>query len=291
MFNLWANQQMPTAIRNGTATPDQYLGDPAMVDPDGAGPEPSQAKGQLVRRAIAMSLERKPNVKGPGTNAGYVDLSGSPGAELATSPTNTGMPVGSSPAPLPEYDPGKANAFLDAAGFPDADGPGTPGSRFTLGLSSFAGQPLAQAMQANMGVVGITVGFNTGQSTLTPAFSQTTPLFGMRDFDILIVSSCQNTDPEMGTRRVYHKDAINGASFTNGSGYNNPTVNNLFNEGRASIDAAVRNQKYKQINDIVGAELPTLWLLQTKSNRAYKATCSGIRPYTGAYSEYASCVR
>ena len=113
----------------------------------------------------------------------------------------------------------------------------------------------------------------------------------MRNFDILIVSSCQNTDPEMGTRRVYQTDAINGASFTNGSGYTNPTVDALFNKGRESTDPSVRNQAYKQINDIVGTELPTLWLLQTKANRAQKATCSGVRPYTGAYPEYASCTR
>ena len=289
MFNLWANSQTPTAIRNGTATPDEFLGDKAptpMIDPDGAGPEPPQPRGRLVRRAIAMSLERKPGVNG--TNPGYVGISGSPGAELATSPTNTGMPVGSTPAPLPEYDTAKANAFLDAAGFPDANG-ATAGGRFDLGLSSFAGLPLAQAMQANMGAVGINVLPNPGQTLLNPPFAQVGPLFGQRNFDILIVSSCQNTDPEMGTRRVYHTDAINGAAFTNGSGYTNPAVDLLFNEGRASVDPAVRNQKYKQINDTVGTDLPTLWLLQTKSNRAYRATCSGLRPYTGAYPEYGSC--
>ncbi|MEO5678160.1 MAG: ABC transporter substrate-binding protein [Acidimicrobiales bacterium] len=290
MFNLWANLVSPAAIRDGTPTPtpDQYLGDPTLVDPDGPGPEPMQPKGRVVRRAIAMSLEREPNVNG--TNPGYVSISQSPGAQLASSPTNSGMPVGSTPGPLPAYDMAKANAFLDAIGFADANG-AAPGGRFALGLSSFAGLPLAQAMQADMGAVGIDVGNNPGQTQLNPPFAQTTPLFGARDFDILIVSSCQNTDPEMGTRRVYHKDAINGASFTNGSGFNNSTVNSLFDQGRASIDLGVRNDKYKQINDIVATELPTLWLLQTKSNRASKATCSGIRPYTGAYPEYASCAR
>ena len=302
MFNLWANSQAPAAIRADTATPDQYLGDKAptpMIDPDGTGPEPSQPRGRLVRRAIAMSLEREPNVNG--TNPGYVSISGSPGAQLAGSPTNSGMPVGSTPAPLPGYDKAKAIAFLDAAGFPDGNGT-DPGGRFDLGLSSFAGLPLANAMKNNLGAVGIAVVPNPNQvadpsapaassSPLVPAFSQTGPLFGGRNFDMLIVSSCQNTDPEMGTRRVYHRDAINGASFTNGSGYNNPTVNSLFDQGRASIDPAVRNQKYKQINDTVATDLPTLWLLQTKSNRAYKASCSGLRPYTGAYPEYGSCAR
>ena len=291
MLNLWANQQTPAAIRTGTATPDEYLGDKAptpMIDPDGAGPEPSQPRGRLVRRAIAMSLEREPNVNG--TNPGYVSISGSPGAELAPSPTNTGMPVGSTPGPLPAYDKGKAMAFLDAAGFLDSNG-ADPGGRFTLGLSSFAGLPLANAMKADMEAVGIGVGPNPGQTQLDPPFAQTTPLFGQRNFDILIVSSCQNTDPEMGTRRVYHTDAINGASFTNGSGYTNPTVDNLFNQGRRSIDVSVRNQAYKQINDIVATDLPTLWLLQTKSNRAYRVSCSGLRPYTGAYPEFGSCTR
>ena len=291
MFNLWSNLQSPAAIRAGTATPDQYLGDKAptpMIDPDGGGPEPAQPRGRLVRRAIAMSLEREPNVNGD--NPGYVRISGSPGAELAPSPTNTGMPVGSTPAPLPAYDKAKANAFLDAAGFPDANGT-APGGRFPLGLSSFAGLPLANAMKADMAAVGIDVVNNPGQSQIDPPFAQTTPLFGNRDFDILIVSSCQNTDPEMGTRRVYHTDAINGASFTNGSGYTNPTVDNLFNQGRQSVDPVVRNQAYKQLNDTVGTDLPTLWLLQTKANRAYKVGCSGLRPYTGAYPEFAACSR
>lgn len=291
MFNLWGNGQLPAAIRAGTATPDEHLGDKAptpTIDPDGPGPEPAQPRGRLVRRAIAMSLEREPNVNG--SNPGYVSISGSPGAELAPSPTNTGMPVGSTPAPLPAYDKAKAIAFLNAAGFPDTNGD-APGGRFSLGLSSFAGVPLAQAMQANMAAVGINVVPNPGQESLTPPFAQTTPLFGQRNFDILIVSSCQGTDPEMGTRRVYHTDAINGASFTNGSGYTNPTVDSLFNQGRGSIDPSVRNEKYKQINDTVASDLPTLWLLQTKSNRAYKAACTGLRPYTGSYPEFGSCTR
>ena len=132
---------------------------------------------------------------------------------------------------------------------------------------------------------------NPGQAKIDPDFSQTGPLFGQRNYDILIVSSCQNTDPEMGTRRVYQTDAINGASFTNGSGYTNPVVDDLFNQGRQSTDPAVRNQAYKQINETVATDLPTLWLLQTKANRAYKATCSGLRPYPGAYPEYGSCTR
>lgn len=291
MFNLWANSQPPAAIRAGTASPDEFLGDKAptpVVDPDGAGPEPSQPRGRLVRRAIAMSLEREAGVNAG--NPGYASISGSPGAELAPSPTNTGMPVGSTPAPLPAYDKAKAEAFLDAAGFKDGNGD-APGGRFDLGLSSFAGVPLANAMKADMESVGIGVVNNPGQSKIDPDFSQTGPLFGMRNYDILIVSSCQNTDPEMGTRRVYQTDAINGASFTNGSGYTNPVVDGLFNEGRESTDPAVRNRAYKQINDIVGTDLPTLWLLQTKANRASKATCSGLRPYTGAYPEYGSCGR
>ncbi|HEV8115494.1 MAG TPA: ABC transporter substrate-binding protein, partial [Acidimicrobiales bacterium] len=291
MLNLWANSQLPAAIRAGTAAPDEILGDKAptpMIDPDGPGPEPAQPRGRLVRRAIAMSLEREPGVNAG--NPGYVSISGSPGAELASSPTNSGMPVGSTPAPLPAYDKAKAEAFLDAAGFKDANGPAA-GGRFDLGLSSFAGIPLANAMKANMEAVGIGVVNNPGQTKIDPDFSQTGPLFGMRNFDILIVSSCQNTDPEMGTRRVYQTDAINGASFTNGSGYTNPLVDGLFNAGRESTDPGVRNQAYKQINDIVATDLPTFWLLQTKSNRAYKASCSGLRPFTGAYPEYASCTR
>jgi len=299
MFNLWAQGQTPAGIRGNTASPHPQLGDKAptpMIDPDGPGPEPSQPRGRLVRRAIAMSLEREASLPGK-TNDGYVKISGSPGAELATSPTNTGMPVGSTPAPLPEYNVDAdvntldANGLLDAAGFTR---PGGTGTRFSLGLSNFASSPVAEAIKLDLAKVGIDVTPNTnipGVTTINVTQGQIGTLFSARNFDMVFVSSCQNTDPEMGTRRVYHVDAINGASFTNGSGYNNPTVNSLFNQGRESIDPAVRNQKYKQINDTVRVDLPTLWLLQTKSNRAYKATCSGLRPYTGAYPEYGSCAR
>lgn len=292
MFNLWERMQPPAAIRNGTATPHPQLGDKAptpMIDPDGSGPEPAQPRGRLVRRAIAMSLEREPNVSG--SNPGYVALSGSPGASLAQGPTNSGMPVGATPAPLPAYDKAKAESFLDAAGFPDTNG-AEAGGRFSLGLSNFATAALGTAMQENMGKVGIEVGFNPGQTSLTPPFPQTVPLFGQRNFDILIVSSCQNTDPEMGTRRVYHTDAINGQSFTNGSGYSNPTTIDVwFNDGRKSLDPAVRTAAYKKINDQVAIDLPTLYLLETVSNRAYSTSCLGLRPYTGHFPEYGSCRR
>lgn len=292
MFNLWDRSQSPAAIRSGTATPHPQLGDKdptPMIDPDGSGPEPAQPRGRLVRRAIAMSLEREPNVSG--ANPGYVALSGSPGASLAKSPTNSGMPIGSTPAPLPAYDKAKAESFLDAAGFPDSNG-AAAGGRFTLGLSNFATAALGTAMQENMGKVGIEVGFNPGQTSLTPPFPQTVPLFGQRNFDILIVSSCQNTDPEMGTRRVYHTDAVNGQSFTNGSGYTNPaTIDVWFNDGRKSLDPAVRSAAYKKINDQVAIDLPTLYLLETVSNRAYSAGCLGLRPYTGHFPEFGSCRR
>lgn len=292
MFNLWDRLQPPAAIRGGTATPHPQLGDKEptpMIDPDGAGPEPAQPRGRLVRRAIAMSLEREPSVSG--SNPGYVALSGSPGASLAKSPTNSGMPLGSTPAPLPAYNKAMAESFLDAAGFPDSNG-AEPGGRFSLGLSNFATAALGTAMQENIGKVGIEIGFNPGQTSLTPPFPQTVPLFGQRNFDILIVSSCQNTDPEMGTRRVYHTDAINGQSFTNGSGYTNPaTVDTWFNDGRKSLDPAVRTAAYKKINDQVAIDLPTLYLLETVANRAYSAGCLGLRPYTGHFPEFGSCRR
>ncbi len=292
MFNLWDRLQSPAAIRNGTATPHPQLGDKQptpMIDPDGAGPEAAQPRGRLVRRAIAMSLEREPNVNG--ANPGYVGLSGSPGARLAQSPTNSGMPIGSTTAPLPGYDKAKAEAFLDAAGFPDTNG-AAPGGRFSLGLSNFATEPLGTAVQDNLAKVGIKVVPNPGQSSLTPPFPQTVPLFGQRNFDMLIVSSCQNTDPEMGTRRVYDTDAINGQSFTNGSGYTNPTtVDVWFNDGRKSLDPAVRTAAYKKINDQVAIDLPTLYLLETVSTRAYNAGCLGLRPYTGHFPEFGSCRR
>lgn len=297
MFNLWTNGQTTTAIKAGTATPDAILGDPALGAVV-AGETQPQPKGLLVRKAIAMALEREPGVNG--ANAGYASLADSLGAKMADSPTNSNMPVGYTPAPLPAYDKNKAEAYLDAAGFPR--NPVVSGPRFNLGLTALAGgtspDTTTTAIRDNLAAVGITIVANPPDtdSNLVDSPNNANNYFGSfngiaRDFDVLLVSSCQGTDPEMGTRRVYHSDAIIPAPFTNGSGYFRSDVDGWFNDARASLDTGVRNSFYKKINDQVAKDLPTLWLTETLSTRAWKATCSGFRPWTGAYAEFGSCLR
>jgi hypothetical protein len=53
----------------------------------------------------------------------------------------------------------------------------------------------------------------------------------------------------------------------------------------------VRPAANNKIHDQVAIDLPTLYLLETVSNRAYRAGCLGLRPYTGHFPEFGSCRR
>lgn len=247
-------------IRNNTASPHPVLGDVA------------------VRRAMAqgLNLEVYPS-----------QILQNSGGKVATSPIYSAMEPFYKPAPLPRYDPAAARRTLDDAGWRPGDGGvrQKDGQRLEIDLSGFAEEQttLMNKIRQDLTEIGISV----RPATVQPP--QMTTLYRDRNFDSLIFSNCQLTDPEIGVRRVYHSTAITGAPFTNGAGYKNPDVDRLFNQAAAELDPQRRAALYAQVQDQLARDLPTLWLLESVSNKGYRADCNGLRPYSGHFAQFAGC--
>ena len=268
VLNQWARGAAPAPltpgtvenVRNGSASPHPILGD------------------VRVRRAIAHALNRDVYVNQVLQNSG---------GRVATSPIHSAMDWAHEPAPLPKYDLEAARKLLDDAGWVAGEGGvrTKDGETLEIDISGFAGQQttLMDKIRQDLAQVGVAV----KPATVQPP--QMTTLYRDRNFDSLIFSNCQATDPEIGVRRVYHSTAVTGAPFTNGAGYKNPEVDRLFNQAAATLDQKERGRLYEQVQKQIADDVPTLWLLETVSNRAYRTECNGLRPYTGHFAEFAGC--
>ena len=275
LLNQWKEGEQPAAIRDGSAVPHRMLAD------------------LNVRRAIAMALNRSTYIK---------DVQQDDGSRLANGPINSGITWAFAPAPLPSYDLREADRLLTAAGWArqggsgtrayqggDAGQPGKPqaGDKFEIDISGFVGNQtdLANKIKQDLAVVGIEVTANT----VTPA--QMNALYANRNYDVLIFSNCQGTDPEIGVRRLYHSTAITGAPFTNGAGYKNATVDGLFDQASQKVNLADRTPIYAQISAQIAKDLPDIYLIESVANRAYLASCKGFQAYTGHFAETGWCRR
>lgn len=259
-FNLWERGAETDAVREGTVEPHPILGD------------------LRVRRAMAHALELDV----------YVEqvLQGS-GGEVATSPISSQIDWAHTEAPIPAFNPDEARRLLDEAGW-ESPGEGETrmkdGEPLAIDMSAFS-QDLPTKIAQDLSAVGI----ETQVEEVDPAGM--TALYSGREFDTLVVSNCQLTDPEVGVRRYYHSTAITGAPFTNGAGYNSPEVDQLFDRAAQELDQSERAVVYEQAQKQIAEDLPYLWLLETVSVRAHTEDCKDLRAYTGHFAEVAYCER
>ena len=275
VLNLHREGESPAAIRAGTAAAHPMLGD------------------VNVRRAVAAALNRPTYVR---------DVQQDDGSRLANGPIHSNIAWASSPNPLPNYDVREADRLLTAAGWtrpggsgtrvytgPDAGQPGKPAAdqRFEIDYSGFAGTQidLGNKLKQDLAAVGIELTVNTATA------AQMNTLYSGRNYDTLAFSNCQQTDPEIGVRRLYHSASITGAPFTNGAGYRNQAVDNAFDQAAQKVNQAERSPLYAQASAQIARDLPYLYLLETASNRAFRAQCHGLKTYTSHFAETGFCRR
>ncbi|HEV2123646.1 MAG TPA: ABC transporter substrate-binding protein, partial [Chloroflexota bacterium] len=65
--------------------------------------------------------------------------------------------------------------------------------------------------------------------------------------------------------RAYVSSNIGPIAFSNGAGYRNPKVDELFQKAAATVDQAQRAKHYAEIQDILVKDLPYLWLTESES--------------------------
>ncbi len=237
-----------------------------------------------VRLAIAQALDRNAFLERVLFNEGRV----------AEAPISSGIGWAHADGlDLPTYDVAAAADLLEEAGWVAGDN----GSRTAQGVDGVEdGTPLAidflhfptfarygELYRTQLAEVGIDVELVALEP---PVFVER--VFTDRDFDTLIISYCNGTDPEIGVRRMYDSSQIGPVPFSNAAAYTNADVDALFTQAVQTIDLDERGDLYRQIQEIVVEDLPYFWLVETEATRAYSAQCSGFIPYA-QFAESATC--
>ena len=156
--------------------------------------------------------------------------------------------------PKYEFDPAKADALLDEAGYKR----GADGFRFKLFIDPTqpSGPPkqTAEYIAQALGKVGIKVELRTQDfATFVKR------VFTDRDFDIAIEGMSNLYDPTVGIQRLYwSKNFKPGVPFTNGSKYSNPEVDRLLETAAVEVNPEKRRELFNQFQRIVVEDLPTL---------------------------------
>ncbi len=237
-----------------------------------------------VRQAVAHALDREQ----------FLERVLFGGGRVATAPISSGIGFAyAEDVELPAFDTEKAAALLDEAGWV-RDGGGVRTARGVEGIED--GTPLAfdflhfptfasygELLRAQLAEVGVEV---TLRPLDPPVFAET--VFTNRDFDTNIISYCNGQDPEIGVRRMYDSARIGTVPFSNAAGYSNAEVDALFAEAASTLDADARRDLYHQIQELVAADLPYVWIVETESTRVFTSECSGFSR-SGHFAETASC--
>ena len=155
------------------------------------------------------------------------------------------------------FDPKKAEELLDEAGFKR----GKDGVRFSV-----IHDPLpigenfiktGEYLKAALKKVGIEV---TIRSQDLAAYLKR--VYTDRDFDFVNNGMNSGPDPTLGVQRLYwSKNFIKGVPFSNGSGYSNPEMDKLLEDGAREIDPAKRVEIWHKMQMLASVELPAIPIL------------------------------
>ena len=202
-----------------------------------------------VREAIAYAIDRDQICQ-----AGEFGL-----CTVIQGPTAPGSPWYFDYAPY-THDVEKAKSLLAEAGFPD-------GFSITLMPTSTYENTVrqAQVVQQNLADVGITATINA------PEWSQWLELEGAGNYDAYLCGWIGLTDADS----YFYLQHRTGEVF-NFTGYSNPDLDALLDEGRSSSDFDARYSVYEQANKIVVDAAAYVYFYSPLGLRAYKPYVEGF---------------
>jgi len=221
-------------------------------------------KDVRVRRAIAHAIDRNAIAKRVWYGFGKPAVSPIP---------STVKQFHTADVPKYEFDPKRAEALLDEAGFKR----GANGVRFTISHDFLpygddyrrTGEYLKQALKR----VGIEVNIRAQDGA---AFIKR--IYADRDFDISSSWNGAFPDPQIGITRMYWSGWVGKATpWTNGSGYRNPEIDKLIEQTAVSSDPAQRVKLFHQFQKTAQTDLPTIPLIEL---RFFSVHSSNLRDLT-----------
>lgn len=189
---------------------------------------------------------------------------------VATGPISSASPYYNPDVSVYEYDPEKARDLLEEALDLEA------GERISLTLNVDGTRTdhvkYGEIIRSQLKEIGIDV---TLQATEKALYLENT--FVKSDFDLAIVSMGLGPDPD-GVYRLYHSSHIVEVAYQNSPGYSNARVDELLDNGRVETDLERRKEMYREFQDIVLTDLPTLPIRWNVDPMAWRNTYFGC-PY------------
>ncbi|MBA3441689.1 MAG: ABC transporter substrate-binding protein [Pyrinomonadaceae bacterium] len=171
-----------------------------------------------------------------------------------------------------------ANQILDEAGYER----GTDGVRFRLKVvyaSSYA--KVIEALRDQFREVGIALDLHQMEfSAMVDA------VYIKKDFDLGFSSFENGPDPDIGVKRTIVSGNIGQIPFSNGAGYRNQRVDELFELAASETDKQKRAAYYFEAQDILVRDLPYFWLYEPNSGAAYKAGLQGMYTWSAKSNIY-----
>jgi peptide/nickel transport system substrate-binding protein len=170
------------------------------------------------------------------------------------------------------YDPDRARALLDEAGYRDPDGEGPePRMRLTLKMSNEEFNRLqAAVIQQDLSRVGVVVDIRSYEFATLLADVNTS------NFQLYTLQWSQGAlaDPDI-LRRVFHSNQAPPAGFNRGF-YSNPRVDALLDEAYASTEHDRRRELYREVQRIVAQDVPYISLWHMRNFAVARRGLSGI---------------
>ncbi|ORC49173.1 peptide ABC transporter substrate-binding protein [Burkholderia sp. A27] len=158
------------------------------------------------------------------------------------------------------FDLSAANRLLDEAGYPkQADG-----QRFALKINYISGADFRRAadyLRAALSRIGVKATILDGD---LPTYLRRA--YTAREFDLNLNGLGRLYDPTVGVQRIYWSNGVkHPLIWINASHYQNPQVDDLFRAAAIETDEVRRAAAFRQIQQIVGRDLPVLPLVTVPS--------------------------
>lgn len=194
-------------------------------------------------------------------------------AKPATGPVPSSQPRFYTPeTPQYPYDPEKAEALLDEAGFrKDSNG---VRMRFNHLNHTYGEQyqRAGQLIKQQLKRVGIEV---TLINYDLPTYLR--KVYTERDFDTLNVFYAAFPDPQIGVvRRFWSQNIIKGAAWSNASGYRSSEMDAIIGRIQSSEEPKERRVAINELQVLAQKDLPSITLAELKLFRIYSDDLSGV---------------
>jgi peptide/nickel transport system substrate-binding protein len=172
-----------------------------------------------------------------------------------------------------DYDPERAKALLDEAGYPDPDGDG-PRARLSVSYKTTSLEfPRLQAavIQQNLRDVGIDVDVRSYEFATLYADI----LKGNFQMYALQWVGGALADPDI-LRRVFHSQQVPPAGFNRGR-FSDPDVDRLIDEASKATDYETRRQLYGKVQQLIAEAAPYISLWHRTNFALAQPPLEGIR--------------